>query len=50
MDSRQIDLLRYGGLDMKKDRAIDRLNYEHSNTLDKSRRTEKIVVLDFGGI
>ena len=34
---------------MKKDRAIDRLNYEHNNTLDKSRGTEKIVVLDFGG-
>ena len=34
---------------MKKDRAIDRLNYEHNNTLDKSRGIEKIVVLDFGG-
>ena len=34
---------------MKKDRAIDRLNYEHNNTLDKNGEAEKIVVLDFGG-
>lgn len=34
---------------MKKDRAIDRLNYEHNITLDKNGEAEKIVVLDFGG-
>ena len=37
---------------MKKDRAIDRVKYEHnenSDKLDKSCREEKIVVLDFGG-